>query len=501
MDKNEAIKIVKSYYPANMQMLNEALEFLIPELKEPEDELTWLTKYIEEEAYSLSIDIRDDEDCIKLKNLQRSLAWLEKQCEQKPALPKWKYKNDNIPLLRDSIILNKYGCVAKSPSGALVDDVWVLDYDELAKLPKEEIEKQGEQKHWDSVKPVSEEDKLHLMLDEQKPTGKVKPKFHEGEWLCENELNNYARFVQILEIVNVQGKDRYRISRDIHNDEDIVEFDFVEKYYHKFDIQDAKDGDVLVSGCVIFVFNYVHGYKLNCKCSIHKDGSVITEPYDLKTIPFFSEVSPATKKQCDLLFQKMHEAGYEWDAEKKELKKIEEKSHEGIVDEINRKMFPNHYGGASVLDIHNPAWSEEDEKKLNYLIALLQNSTMTNAALSATNEGIEDFLKSLKNRVQPQPKQEWGEEDERKINRIYSILGQAADTHAFSTTCRLIGDKECIELQDFLKSLKPQTWKPSDEQIKACKEVYADILSAKGFDIGTVNSELNRLEEQLKNLK
>ena len=54
-----------------------------PELKEPEDELTWLTKYIEEEAYSLSIDIRDDEDCIKLKNLQRSLAWLEKQGEQK----------------------------------------------------------------------------------------------------------------------------------------------------------------------------------------------------------------------------------------------------------------------------------------------------------------------------------------------------------------------------------------------------------------------------------
>lgn len=48
----------------------------------------------------------------------------------------------------------------------------------------------------------------------------------------------------------------------------------------------------------------------------------------------------------------------------------------------------------------------------------------------------------------------WSEEDERKINRIYSILGQAADTHAFSTSCRLIGDKECIELQDWLKSLK-----------------------------------------------
>lgn len=73
------------------------------------------------------------------------------------------------------------------------------------------------------------------------------------------------------------------------------------------------------------------------------------------------------------------------------------------------------------------------------------------------------------------------------------------------------GCTECAadhrQLSNWLKELKnlrrkqPQnTWKPSDEQIKVCKEVYADILSAKGFDLGTVNSELNRLEEQLKKL-
>ena len=85
-------------------------------------------------------------------------------------------------------------------------------------------------------------DTIHAKYD--KPTNKVEPKFKEGDWLCENEPNNYARFIQILEIVDVQDKERYRISRDIHNDEDIVELDFVEKNYHKFDIQDAKDGDV-----------------------------------------------------------------------------------------------------------------------------------------------------------------------------------------------------------------------------------------------------------------
>lgn len=59
-------------------------EYIFPELKEDEDELTWLKKYISEEAYYLSMDIRDCEDRLKLQKLQKSLAWLKKQGEQKP---------------------------------------------------------------------------------------------------------------------------------------------------------------------------------------------------------------------------------------------------------------------------------------------------------------------------------------------------------------------------------------------------------------------------------
>ena len=54
-------------------------EYIFPELKETEDELTWLKNYISEEAYYLSMDIRGDEDSIKLQKLKKSLAWLEKQ--------------------------------------------------------------------------------------------------------------------------------------------------------------------------------------------------------------------------------------------------------------------------------------------------------------------------------------------------------------------------------------------------------------------------------------
>ena len=111
------------------------------------------------------------------------------------------------------------------------------------------------------------------------------------------------------------------------------------------------------------------------------------------------------------------------------------------------------------------AWSEEDEKKLNYLIALLQNSTMTNVALSATNEGIEDFLKSLKNRVQPQPKQEWSEEDKDFIERLIDVtelwVNGKSVRKLYSTA---------LMYQEWLKSLKnrvqPQPkreWSKEDE--------------------------------------
>lgn len=99
----------------------------------------------------------------------------------------------------------------------------------------------------------------------------------------------------------------------------------VDRLASAFTIQDAKDGDVLAakSGNRIFLYNgncdlrhrpcaYCGIYKgfseiLFSKCAI---GNYFTD----------EDVYPATKKQRDLLFQKMKEACYEWDAEKKELK-------------------------------------------------------------------------------------------------------------------------------------------------------------------------------------
>lgn len=127
-------------------------------------------------------------------------------------------------------------------------------------------------------------------------------------------------------------------------------------------------------------------------------------------------------------------------------------------------------------EIPNSAWSEEDEMFVHGLIRGLaaMKNIHGHTAFSSDNIDITktiDWLKSLKDRVGCEVNctttKDWSEEDKRKIDRIYFILRQASDTHAFSTTCRLIGDKECVELQDFLKSIRPQnTWKPSEEQIE-----------------------------------
>lgn len=226
----------------------------------------------------------------------RWLPWLEKQGEQKPTPPIWKYKKDHTPLLEDSLILNKYGCVAKSPSGAIVSDAWVIDYAELAKLPKEEIEKQSE----------------------QKTINKFEPKFKVGDWVVGDEgIFKITQYEDIwgYELTGVTGYVAHFISPD-----------YVESNFHLWTIDEARDADVLVHSSFmfkdyIFIYNNTSILQAYCYYSNDVNQFIVVDkrhpcPWDMQ------EATPATKEQCDLLFQKMKEVGYEWDANKKELRKL-----------------------------------------------------------------------------------------------------------------------------------------------------------------------------------
>jgi SPX domain protein involved in polyphosphate accumulation len=101
----------------------------------------------------------------------------------------------------------------------------------------------------------------------------------------------------------------------------------------------------------------------------------------------------------------MADAGYTYDFEKKELKKVEQK----------------------------PAWSEEDENRFKNLIMLV-NCSKEN---EPTKKGFINFINKLKS-LRPQSKQEWSEEDEANLNEALSYIKDN-------------------DLREFIKSLKPKS--------------------------------------------
>ena len=141
---------------------------------------------------------------------------------------------------------------------------------------------------------------------------------------------------------------------------------------------------------------------------------------------------PATKEQRDLLFQKMKEAGYEWDSEKKKLRKMEQ----------------------------NHTWSEEDTDMIDHIIRCLKRCGGDMVAPKQPYQKEIDWLKSIK----PQPKQEWSEEDEWMLNKIIRNIEFPSGVTIYR--------KPIDEMISWLKSLKPQNhWKPSEEQMKHLKSI------------------------------
>lgn len=113
---------------------------------------------------------------------------------------------------------------------------------------------------------------------------------------------------------------------------------------HLWGIQDAKPGDVLVTGNAPFLYSGHEddGYGIVCfsygGISSNRDEFIInTNPGNRWCDVEF--VKPATKEQHELLFQKTHEAGYIFDFERKEFKEFNpddliEESYQQQADDL-----------------------------------------------------------------------------------------------------------------------------------------------------------------------
>lgn len=160
---------------------------------------------------------------------------------------------------------------------------------------------------------------------EQKSVDKIEPKFKVGDWIVQENIGVY----KVIEVC----ESWYEVI-DIEDNHYSISFD-KEYMCHLWTIQDAKTGDVLVCKGNI---KYSNGVKYERICLFNNlDKAFFTlvktsnyvETYDIDVnIDYPDNTVPATKEQREILFMAMANASYEWDAEKKELKKIEQKPAE-----------------------------------------------------------------------------------------------------------------------------------------------------------------------------
>ena len=160
----------------------------------------------------------------------------------------------------------------------------------------------------------------------QKPTDKVEPKFKPGDWVVYYR-NDHSR--EVLQIYDIRD-DRYYFTDNVHFSWSVKECD---EKSHLWTIKDAKSGDILFhsdsasNGIFIFkeLLKYEFSEKVICYCDYDSEDHFCLGEHHTCCWTDAKILHPATKKQCDILFQKMKEAGYEWDANKKQLKKNEQK--------------------------------------------------------------------------------------------------------------------------------------------------------------------------------
>ena len=175
-------------------------------------------------------------------------------------------------------------------------------------------------------------------------------------------------------------------------------------------------------------------------------------------------------------------------AEEHNITGIGSKSAQGKLGEMIKNLKPVN----EVLE-QGFAWSEEDEKQARQIERIVHNDGCT----QKLQKQIANWLKSLKDRVQSQPKHRWSEEDKKIIDRIES---EFLALHRGDYKNIDFNNVDNLSVLNWVRKIKflcfQSRWKPSDEQLKALDfyiRTYVDTESCYG-------SEVLELYEQLKEL-
>lgn len=111
----------------------------------------------------------------------------------------------------------------------------------------------------------------------------------------------------------------------------------------KFSISDARAGDILSCGTIRpFIYNGYHDdHSVGAYCGLNIEGNFRVPIIQQQWTTIKDVISFADYVQINALFLKMHEAGYVWDPDKKELKRIQDvvPEQKPISDETREEMI------------------------------------------------------------------------------------------------------------------------------------------------------------------
>ena len=221
------------------------------------------------------------------------VSWLEKQSEQKTE-PKFK--------IGDYVKNTNY-------KGEPIYEIVYIDKECYI------CEYRGKERMGDKAVMHFSFDNPYLRLA-QKPADKVALQFHKGDWIVHHGTEN---IYQVVAIIGNHYQLKYGNTYTVQNCADVV------RCARLWDISDAKDGDILASdNGLAFIYN---GYLEEQQWPFAYGGINIYGRFNIcdGLLPFtHQKVVPATKEQRDTLMKAMADAGYTFDFEKKELKKIEQ---------------------------------------------------------------------------------------------------------------------------------------------------------------------------------
>ena len=420
-------------------------------------------------TYSLSSCLGVECDYIELSELDNLM--LEKQGDTNETINRDEFAQDvlrgaaiNLITWIDYNAAEGNMCLSNMECKDIEDALVSGDWDKIYAYVKKKLEKQGEQKPIIEMKSPEEslgtsskeynEIVNECLYGESNSPDKVEPKFKVGDWLVQNERRNIIKVVDATPLV-------YKVV-DILGYHHTITDDSIENNYHLWTIQDAKDGDVLVCKGNIKNSNGIKYERIclfnsldNAFFTLTKTSNYIEE-YDVDVnIVHPDSTVPATKEQRDTLMKAMADAGWEFDFEKKELKKIEDEEHKKNINgeddgidslrhaknilektlDRSKEQFLSFqiqaylntasdelyakgkslYSEERLEEIHKcmlmwqtlhnayfyqkPAWSKEDENIRQWIISDIEKLFVLNKKSSFIVNKEINWLKSLKDRV------------------------------------------------------------------------------------------------------